>query len=79
MKVVVCQNCGEKYQLDDEDDINAFECSVCSGNLEELDSFSSDEEKVSSGYDSQNSSDLVLVYCTNCGLKYQLTENDNIN
>ncbi len=79
MKVVVCQNCGEKYQLDDEDDINAFECSVCSGNLEELDSFSSDEEKVSSGYDSQNPSDLVLVYCTNCGLKYQLTENDNIN
>ena len=79
MKVVVCQNCGEKYQLDDEDDINAFECSVCSGNLEELDSFSSDEEKVSSGYDSQNPSDLVLVYCTNCGLKYQLTENDNID
>ena len=79
MKVVVCQNCGEKYQLDDEDDINAFECSVCSGNLEELDSFSNDEEKVSSGYDSQNPSDLVLVYCTNCGLKYQLTENDNIN
>jgi len=79
MKVVVCQNCGEKYQLDDEDDINAFECSVCSGNLEELDSFSNDEEKVSSGYDSQNPSDLVLVYCTNCGLKYQLSENDNIN
>ena len=79
MKVVVCQNCGEKYQLDDEDDINAFECSVCSGNLEELDSFSSDEEKVSSGYDSQNPSDLVLVYCTNCGLKYQLNESDNIN
>ena len=79
MKVVVCQNCGEKYQLDDEDDINAFECSVCSGNLEELDNFSSDEEKVSSGYDSQNPSDLVLVYCTNCGLKYQLTENDNID
>ena len=23
MKVVVCQNCGAKYQLDDEDDINA--------------------------------------------------------
>ncbi len=79
MKVVVCQNCGEKYQLDDEDDINAFECSVCSGNLEELDGFSNDEEKVSSDYDSQNNSGLVLVYCTNCGLKYQLNESDNIN
>ena len=79
MRVVVCQNCGEKYQLDDEDDINAFECSVCSGNLEELDSFPNDGEKPSSDYDSQNTSDLVLVYCTNCGLKYQLSESDNIN
>ena len=79
MKVVVCQNCGAKYQLDDEDDINAFECSVCSGNLEELDSFSDGEEKVSFDYNSQNSSGLVLVYCTNCGLKYQLDESDNIN
>ena len=79
MKVVVCKNCGAKYQLDDEDDINAFECSVCSGNLEELESFSSGEEQVSSDYNSQNYSDSVLVYCTNCGLKYQLSENDNIN
>ena len=79
MKVVVCQNCGAKYQLDDEDDINAFECSVCSGNLEELDSFSNNEEQGSSDYNSQNSSGLVLVYCTNCGLKYQLDESDNIN
>ena len=79
MKVVVCQNCGAKYQLDDEDDINAFECSVCSGNLEELDNFLNDEEKVSSDSNSQESSDLVLVYCTNCGLKYQLSESDNIN
>lgn len=79
MKVVVCQNCGAKYQLDDEDDINAFECSVCSGNLEELDSFSTGEERVSSDIDSQNVSDTVLVYCVNCGLKYQLSEEDNIN
>ena len=79
MKVVVCQSCGAKYQLDDEDDINAFECSVCSGNLEELESFSYGEEQVSSDYNSQNYSDSVLVYCTNCGLKYQLSEDDNIN
>ena len=79
MKVVVCQNCGAKYQLDDEDDINAFECSVCSGNLEELESFSYGEEQVSSDFNSQYYSDSVLVYCTSCGLKYQLSENDNIN
>ena len=79
MKIVVCQNCGAKYQLDDEDDINAFECSVCSGNLEELESFSNAEEQVSSDYYPQDYSDAILVYCTNCGLKYQLSENDNIN
>ena len=79
MKVVVCQNCGAKYQLDDADDINAFECSVCSGNLEELTSFSTSEEQVSSDFNPQNYSDSVMVYCVNCGLKYQLSENDDIN
>ena len=79
MKIVVCKNCGAKYQLDDADDINAFECSDCSGDLEELESFSNSEEQVSSYYNSQDSSDFFLVYCTNCGLKYQLSENDNIN
>ncbi len=79
MKVVVCQKCGAKYQLDDGDDINAFECSVCSGNLEELTSFSVSEEQVSSDFNSQNYSDSVMVYCVNCGLKYQLSENDDIN
>ena len=76
MKVVVCQNCGAKYQLDDEDDISAFECSVCSGNLEELDSLPKEQD--SSVKNSQNDG-FVLVYCINCGLKYQLTEEDNIN
>ncbi|MCQ2960845.1 MAG: hypothetical protein MJ235_00690 [archaeon] len=79
MKVVVCQNCGAKYQLDDADDINAFECSVCSGNLEELTSFSTSEEQVFSDSNPQNYSDSVMVYCVNCGLKYQLSENDDIN
>ncbi len=79
MKVVVCQNCGAKYQLDDADDINAFECSVCSGNLEELTSFSTSEEQVFSDFNPQNYSDSVMVYCVNCGLKYQLSENDDIN
>ena len=77
MKVVACQNCGAKYQLDDDDDISAFECSVCSGNLEELDALP--QENVSSDNDSQEFSESVLVYCTNCGLKYQLSQDDNIN
>ena len=28
-KSLVCKNCGAKYQLNDTDDINAFECSIC--------------------------------------------------
>ena len=36
MKVVFCQNCGAKYQLEDDEDLNGFECSICTGNLEEL-------------------------------------------
>ena len=31
MKVVCCKNCGAKYQLDDDDDISAFECSSGKG------------------------------------------------
>ena len=50
MKVVMCQNCGAKYQLDDADDINAFECSVCAGILEEVESFPDDHES-DYGYD----------------------------
>ena len=36
MKIVVCENCGAKYQLNDDDDIDAFECSSCTGKLREL-------------------------------------------
>ena len=39
MKVVSCKNCGAKYQLDDSDDINAFECSSCAGDLEYVDDY----------------------------------------
>ena len=77
MKVVVCENCGAKYQLNDDDDINAFECSNCSGSLKELESFS--DEEIPKQSDDSSGSDSVLVYCINCGLKFQIEKDDNIN
>ena len=83
MKVVMCQNCGAKYQLDDSDDINAFECSVCAGILEEVESFPDDYE---SDFDYDHDYDAyeidpnsVLVFCKDCGLKYQLDAEDDVS
>ena len=33
MKVVVCKNCGANFQIDDNEDINTYECSICAGDL----------------------------------------------
>ena len=75
MKVVVCKNCGAKYQLDDTDDINAFECSICTGSLEELDgsnktndSQSNNSEDYDNSYTQNYESDSIIVCCQNCGL-----------
>lgn len=79
MKVVVCENCGAKYQLDDNDDINAFECSDCTGSLKEIESFADSTDSNFNAESSNESSNSVLVYCKNCGLKFQIDESDDIN
>jgi len=79
MKVVSCKNCGAKYQLDDEDDVRDYECSVCARDLEFLESYPSDSSKKNVSAPKDDSNDLALVYCTSCGLKYRLDHNDNIN
>ena len=45
MKIVVCENCGAKYQLNDDDDIDAFECSSCTGKLRELETIVDEDSK----------------------------------
>ena len=77
MKIVVCENCGAKYQLNDDDDIDAFECSSCTGKLRELETIV--DEDVSQDSSDSSPSGEVLVYCTKCGLKFQIDEWDNIN
>ena len=84
MKVVVCKNCGAKYQLDDSEDITAFECSICTGSLEELDgsnktnSQSTNSDDYDDSYTQNYGSDSVIVCCQNCGLKFKLDKTDDI-
>lgn len=79
MKVVCCKNCGAKYQLEDNDDISAFECSSCAGDLEVIDNYSNDENPSKSTIPtSQKYEDSYIVQCNDCGLKYKINKNDNI-
>lgn len=74
MKVVACRNCGVKYQIEDNEDLKGYECSACAGELKEI------EKYPSNSYKPQDNSlyDPNLAYCSNCGLKYRLEINDNI-
>lgn len=82
MKVVVCQNCGAKYQLEDDEDLESFECSICTGNLEELEDYHEITNNTKTNFESNqvhiNKDGSVLVYCTHCGLKFRLDKQDNI-
>lgn len=72
MKIVCCKKCGAKYQLDDEDDISAYECTSCTGELELCDNSTATPEN---SYIPNNSH---IAYCVDCGLKYALSPSDNI-
>ena len=88
MKIVVCKNCGVKYQLDDSEDIDSFECSICTGSLEleTSDEYKNEEqivnqENIDDAEEVQeiNEYSSVIVYCVDCGLKFELDASDNIN
>lgn len=79
MKIVSCKNCGAKYQLDDNEDIDTFECSSCSGELELVDNYDSELDVVKSDYESEEEYiDAYMVQCQDCGLKFKLNTDDNI-
>ena len=79
MKVVCCKNCGAKYQLDDNDDIETFECSSCAGDLEYLEDYSADEKNSTPSFmDSFKYSNSYIVQCEDCGLKYKIKSSDSI-
>lgn len=72
MKIVCCKKCGAKYQLEDYEDISAFECTSCTGELELCDDSKQNKTENFSHKDSH------IVYCVDCGSKYSLTPLDNI-
>lgn len=79
MKVVSCKNCGAKYQLDDNDDINTFECSSCAGDLEYVDDYSNQPTTQNSQFiDTYRYDNSHIVQCEDCGLKYKIKNSDNI-
>lgn len=72
MKVVICQNCGEKYQLEDDEDVTNYECNVCRSNLEET-TVNSKNNNI------KTKNNTEVVYCEDCGLKYRIDSRDNID
>lgn len=81
MRVVVCKNCGANFQIDDDEDINTYECSVCAGNLEYDDIYDSvnSNENIQKFNTSNFEKSYHIVQCNSCGLKFKINNNENIN
>lgn len=72
MKIVCCKKCSAKYQLDDNDDISAFECTSCTGELELCNNETQNKTK------NNTPNNNNIVYCVECGSRYALSDKDNI-
>lgn len=72
MKIVCCKKCSAKYQLEDDDDISAFECTSCTGELELC---NNETQNKAENYTPNNKN---IVYCVECGSRYALSDSDNI-
>ena len=80
MKVVACENCGAKYQIDDNEQVDDYECSVCAGNLKSVEEYPSKHSLKNQNHSNlyRDDSDSKIVYCKDCGLKYTLKSNENL-
>ncbi|MDR0913001.1 MAG: hypothetical protein LBM96_10425 [Methanobrevibacter sp.] len=78
MKVVVCENCGAKYQIEDLESPDYFECTTCAGNIKDESSENAENVTLSSFSHVSSHKDVDLVKCDNCGLKYLLDKNKDI-
>lgn len=81
MKVVACEKCGAKYQIDDNESVNDYECSVCAGNLIEVEEYPSTYSAINQNhsnnlYQNQDNPNSQIVYCESCGLKYSIDKNE---
>ena len=80
MKVVACENCGAKYQIDDNEQVDDYECSVCAGNLNSVEEYPSKHSLKKQNHSNlyRDDFDSKIVYCKDCGLKYTLKSNENL-
>lgn len=79
MKVVCCKNCNAKYQLDDKDHIELFECSACTGELELLEYYPNKEISQKFSFFNPDKFDKgIIVRCEDCGLKFKIKSNANL-
>lgn len=80
MKVVVCKNCGANFQIEDDEDINTYECPICAGDLE----YAKNYPRIpSSEVTHRPNTDILnknynIVQCENCGLRFRLNKTENI-
>ena len=78
MKIVVCTNCGAKYNLEDYDDVSSFECSACAGDLKELNPNVDKDSEEFGELVIDKDPDSVIACCQNCGLKFKLGKDEDI-
>lgn len=81
MKVVACEKCGAKYQIDDNETVDNYECSVCAGNLKEVEEYPSTYSSINQNYGnnlykSSYNPNSQVVYCEKCGLKHTIDKNE---
>lgn len=78
MKIVVCTNCGAKYNLEDYDDVSSFECSACAGDLKELNPNVDKDSEEFGELVIDKDPYSVIACCQNCGLKFKLGKDEDI-
>ena len=79
MKVVCCKNCNAKYQLDDKDHIELFECADCTGELELLEYYpNKDISPKFSFFNPDKFDKSIIVKCEDCGLKFKIKSNEDL-
>jgi hypothetical protein len=75
MKIVTCENCGAKYQLEDNEPTDYYECSSCAGFLED----DGNENSLDNSKNLNSKNNSNIVYCDSCGLRYLFDSNKHIH
>ena len=73
MKVVCCKNCNAKFQLDDKEHVELYECSDCAGELELFEYYPNKDISPKFSFFKPHKFDKeIVVKCQDCGLKFKM-------